>query len=60
MMNFDLQKMDMTRTKNKTKFPKKRKTILMSVALLSQKMTMGKGRLKIISQRSRHLLLART
>ena len=49
MMNFDLQKMDMKKRKNKTKFPKKRKTISMSVTLLSQK-----------SQRSRHLLLVRT
>lgn len=38
----------MKKRKNKTKISKKRKTILMSVALLSQKTTMGKRRLKII------------
>lgn len=48
LMNFDLQRMNMKKRKNKTKISKKRKTILMSVALLSQKMTMGKRRLKII------------
>lgn len=44
MMDFDLQRM----TVKKTKISKKRKMILMSVTLLSQKMAMGNRRLKII------------
>lgn len=44
MMDFDLQRM----TVKKTKISKKRKMILMSVTLLSQKMAMGNRKLKII------------
>jgi len=47
-MKYDLQMMNMKRRKNKFKISKERKTILMSVTLLSQTMTMGKRRLKIV------------
>ena len=50
----------MKKRKNKTKFSKKRQTILVSVTLLSQKATMGKDMLKKNSHGSRHLLLVRT